>query len=461
MKDSPYFSRKLFIFFIQTVLLVLIVFGLERFLIQRGIALWARDILFTILLFLLWLGRKWPPMLTVALILFIWLITARMPIPYFIACRVLGVIFSFIMGLISWTRGITATQVTPPKKRRVRPIRILFALAIVGAVVWSQIGPIEYIINPQKQKSYLLAKAVTPAPPLSQDLLARRLKEHVDTLAARIGKRAVYKRSALADAKNYVRNHFVSQGLPTRLLSYKLTGYAERLGEVQNIEAVLSSPQGNSKPVWIIGAHYDTALGTPGADDNASAVAVLMELAPLLKDKNLSADIRLVAFVAEEPPYFGTQDMGSYHYAQSLKLEGVPVAGMISLEMLGYFSDQPGSQLYPPFLARWYPDQGSFVALVGNFSSRRLVRSFKKEWNSNPSFPLETIILPGLLSTMALSDQLSFWDQGFPAVMLSDTAFLRNPHYHDATDCVETLDFGKMSQVTQSLVRTLLQILAR
>jgi hypothetical protein len=461
MNNNSFFSRKSGIFFLHTALIAVIVFGLERFLIYRGIALWARDIFFTIILFLLWLGRKRPPMFTMVLVVFIWLITAQIHAPYLIACRAVGVIFSFMMGLFLLAKKKTNAQFAPPQKRSVRPLRIILALAVIGVAVWSQIGPIEYILNPGKQKAYLLAKTATPPLPLPQDLLAKRLKEHVDTLAVRIGKRAVYKRPALDSARNYIQNHFVSQSLPTRILNYKLSGYSERLAEVQNIEAVLSSPQGNSNPVWIIGAHYDSAPGTPGADDNASAVAVLMELASLLKDKNLSANIRLVAFVAEEPPYFGTQDMGSYHYAQSLKLEGVPVAGMISLEMLGYFSDQPGSQLYPPFLARWYPDRGNFVALVGNFNSRSLVRSFEKEWNSNPSFPLETIIFPGVLSAIALSDQLNFWDQGFRAAMLSDTAFLRNPHYHEATDCVETLDFGKMSQVTQSLAQTLLRILAR
>jgi hypothetical protein len=461
MNNGPFFSRKLLVFFIQTILLASIVFGLEWLLLRQGITLWIRDIIFTLLLLLFWLGRKWPPMFIVALILFVWLITAQLQAPYLITWRVVGILLSCLMGLLYWARKNSAAHTAPPQKRRVRPLRILLALAIAGAVIWSQIGPIAYLVNPEKAKSYLLTKAEMPPPPLPQDLLASRLKEHVDTLSVQIGKRAIYQLPALDRAGDYIRGHFVSQGLATRLLDYKLAGYPDRMGQVKNIEAVLSSPHGASKPVWIIGAHYDAAPGTPGADDNASAVAVLMELAPLLKNKNLSADIRFVAFVAEEPPNFGTQNMGSYHYAQSLKQEGIPVAGMICLEMLGYFSDRPGSQLYPPFLARWYPDRGNFVALAGNVGSRGLVRSFKEAWNSNPSFPLETIIFPGPLSAIALSDQLNFWDQGFSAVMLSDTAFLRNPYYHEATDCIETLNFSKMSQITQSLARTLINILTR
>jgi hypothetical protein len=404
-------------------------------------------------------GTKHPPVFTVALILFVWLITAQLQAPDLIAWRVFGVILSFLAGCILWARKKSAAHIAPPPKRRVSPLRILLALAIAGVVIWSQMWQLEYIFNREKGKTYLFARAETPPPPLPQDLLGSRLKEHVDTLAMRIGERAVYQLPALTRARDYIRDYFVSQGLPTRLLNYKLAGYPERTGQVYNIEAVLSSSQGNSKPVWIVGAHYDAAVGTPGADDNASAVAVLMELASLLKNTNLSADIRFVAFVAEEPPNFGTQNMGSYHYAQLLKQEGVPVAGMICLEMLGYFSDKPGSQLYPPFLARWYPDRGNFVTLAGNFGSRDLVRSFKREWNSHSSFPLESIILPGALSSIAQSDQLNFWDQGFPAVMLSDTAYLRNPNYHEATDRIETLNFSKMSQITQSLAQTLINIL--
>jgi Zn-dependent M28 family amino/carboxypeptidase len=223
----------------------------------------------------------------------------------------------------------------------------------------------------------------------------------------------------------------------------------ERNGKTYRNFLVSFGPQDGER--IIVGAHYDGRDETPGADDNASAVAVLLELGRLLMDRPPAVPLRLVAFGTEEPPSFGTRNMGSAQYALSLQKEGIPLAGMVSLEMLGYYNPRPKSQLYPPVLDRYYPDTGTFVSLVSNFNSRGLLKPFKNNWPKNAAVPLETLVLPGPLSSLALSDQLNFWDAGFPAVMLSDTAYFRNPHYHMSSDTADTLDYDKMADVTRTL----------
>jgi hypothetical protein len=147
--------------------------------------------------------------------------------------------------------------------------------------------------------------------------------------------------------------------------------------------------------------------------------------------------------------------MGSSQYAYAMRDNGVKVHAMISLEMLGYFNPRKGSQLYPPFMHLFYPAHGDYVSVVGNVQSRRLLSRFLRDWRAASAFPLQGAILPGVFSGLALSDQLNFWDLGYPALMLSDTAFYRNPNYHESTDTPDTLDYEKMAKVAQALVETL------
>jgi len=218
------------------------------------------------------------------------------------------------------------------------------------------------------------------------------------------------------------------------------------------VEAALPGPAGDS---WVLGAHYDGAPGTPGADDNASGVAVLLEAARLLKARAPGRPVRFVAFGTEEPPSFATRDMGSWRYARGLKDRGVKVHGLINLEMLGYFNPRPGSQLFPPFLNLLYPDRGEFIGLVSNLASAGLLRSVAAEWRKASALPVEATVLPSAFSVMALSDQLNFWGEGYRAVMVSDTAFFRNPNYHQSADTAEKLDYEKMAAETAALVEIL------
>ena len=203
----------------------------------------------------------------------------------------------------------------------------------------------------------------------------------------------------------------------------------------------------------IVGAHYDVHDKFPGADDNASAVAGLLEIARFAKrhEAKLSYRVDFVAFCLEEPPFFRTKYMGSYTHAESLHENNVEVLGMICLEMIGYFSDQESSQSYPLSLMRlFYPGTGDFIGVVGNFSSSSLVKQIAKHLKST-RVPVQTLRAPAFLTGVDFSDHLNYWKFGYKAVMVTDTAFYRNPNYHKPTDTIDTLNFKKMKEVIKGL----------
>jgi Zn-dependent M28 family amino/carboxypeptidase len=205
--------------------------------------------------------------------------------------------------------------------------------------------------------------------------------------------------------------------------------------------------------IVLLGAHYDTVYCTPGADDNASAVAVLLEVSRLLQGHRPKRTIRYVAFACEEPPYFAMDAMGSQHHARQSRLRGDNIIGMLCLEMVGYYNDAERSQTIPPMIPRWlhrfFPHRGNFLAAVGNLASWRLCWNFRRGFKRGTrSLPLFSICLPESIREIRLSDNSSFWDQGYPALMLTDTSFLRNPHYHQASDTPETLDYRRMTEVS-------------
>ncbi|GAB5527329.1 MAG: M28 family peptidase [Roseivirga sp.] len=206
----------------------------------------------------------------------------------------------------------------------------------------------------------------------------------------------------------------------------------------------------------IIGAHYDVCGNQPGADDNASAIAGLLETARLLtKDQpDLTYGIDFVAYCLEEPPFFATDEMGSYVHARSLKEQGVNVLGMVCYEMIGYFSDEPGSQPYPDqSLAQLYPDTGNFIIVVGIQAHEAFNLRFHKEMSTGSAIDVQKITFPQSGGLASMSDHLNYWKFGFPALMINDTSFLRNPHYHEVTDDIDTLDFEKMTEVVNSCYR--------
>ncbi len=286
----------------------------------------------------------------------------------------------------------------------------------------------------------------TPATPSAELALQSRLRRHVDVLAGLIGPRHLGKRNLLEAAAAYIEREFIAIGDAPMPELYRVGAH-----EVANI---VVERTGTTRPseIVVVGAHYDTVPETPGADDNASAVAMLIESARLLKTMETSRTLRFIAFPCEEPPHFCTDTMGSQQYARACRVRGDDVVGMMCLEMVGYYSTKPGSQSIPesiPGLMRWaFPKQGDFLAAVANLRSISLLYSFRRGFKRSSRFPLYCAALPERVHEIRLSDNGSFWDQGFQALMITDTSFLRNPHYHLASDTTDTLDYGRLTLAT-------------
>ena len=208
----------------------------------------------------------------------------------------------------------------------------------------------------------------------------------------------------------------------------------------------------------VVGAHYDTVPGSPGADDNASAVAALIELAGMLESEKLP--IRFVAFANEELPYFMGPDMGSWVSAKRSRDRGEEISAMLSLEMLGYYSDKPRSQRYPPLLGLFYPDRANYIAFVGDLGAFGLVRKSVSAFRKHSDFPSEWLAGPAFIPGVTRSDHWSFRNLGFPAIMVTDTAYNRNPHYHRPSDTPDTLDYARMADVTLGIAGVLRELAA-
>lgn len=269
-----------------------------------------------------------------------------------------------------------------------------------------------------------------------------RLRQDVEHLATTIGPRSLMTPATLKQAEAWVTARLTAAtGRPVVRLPYAVQGVS-----VANLEVVIPGTDPKAAAV-VLGAHYDSVPETPGADDNASGVAALLEIGRALKGAKLKRSVRLVAFVNEEPPWFKTEAMGSLVYAKHLKAQGVTVHAMIALDMLGYFSDAPDSQHYPPVIGRFYPKIANFVAIVGDLKNGEAVQRAKAIFGKASGFPVESIAAPSVVQGVDFSDHWSFWQQGYPGFMITDTAFFRNAHYHQPTDTPQTLDFARLAQV--------------
>jgi Zn-dependent M28 family amino/carboxypeptidase len=275
--------------------------------------------------------------------------------------------------------------------------------------------------------------------PEQEKALAERLRAHVGELAK------TERNVDLERPARYIEQAFAAHGLAVASHEFVSAGRPVRNVEVNPCEAKV-----------VVGAHYDTVPGSPGADDNASAVAALIELAGMLGREGLP--IRFVAFANEELPYFMGPDMGSWVSAKRSRERGEKLSAMLSLEMLGYYSDRPGSQRYPPPLGLFYPDRANFIAFVGDLGAFGLVRRCFSLFKKNSAFPAEWLAGPAFIPGVTHSDHWSFRNLGFPAIMVTDTAYNRNPHYHQASDTPDTLDYARMSQVTLGLAAMLKEL---
>ncbi len=284
-------------------------------------------------------------------------------------------------------------------------------------------------------------------PPLSaeQSELAARLSEDVSQLSSTIRERNLQYEGSLSATTEYLRRELAKAGY-----SASEQTYAVKNGAVSNLEAdIVGTDPGES--AVIVGAHYDSVGGTVGANDNATGVAATLELARSLRGSRLRRTVRFVFFVNEEPPYFQTAQMGSVVYAQKLKHDGMAVSAMISLETIGYYSDRPGSQKYPPLLNLLYPSRGDFIGFVGNSESRDLVRQATRLFREFAQFPSEGIAAPADWPGIGWSDHWSFWQEGWPAIMVTDTAPFRYPYYHTPSDTPDKVNFERMARVVTGL----------
>ena len=285
-----------------------------------------------------------------------------------------------------------------------------------------------------------------PPPPLSPEQLTLQgeLTRDVAHLAGTIGERNLVRYAALEQAAKFIEQSFSEAGYTPRRQTYDVGGRT-----CANIEVELP---GDDPEAVIVGAHYDTVSGSPGANDNASGVAALLALARRFSGQRQTRTIRFVAFVNEEPGHFQTQTMGSWVYANRCKSNGDRIRAMLSLETIGFFSERAGSQNYPvPGLGMIYPDAGNFIAFVGDIGSRALVREAIGAFRRGASLPSEGAALPGNVPGVGWSDHWSFWQHGYRAIMVTDTAPFRYPHYHSAEDTPDKLDYRSMARLVDGL----------
>jgi len=316
-------------------------------------------------------------------------------------------------------------------------LRITIAVAAVLALLW-WFG------------MRMPGKSIPNAAPLSPDEVGLReeLRANVQKLAGEIGERNMWHYAQLNAAADFIEDSFSHAGLRRRRDSYDVHGQA-----CHNIEAEIS---GARPEILLIGAHYDSVFGSPGANDNGTGVAATLALAKRFVGRKPEHTLRFVAFVNEEPPYFLSDEMGSFIYAGRCKARGDKISAMISLETIGYFSDAPHSQTYPsPGLGLFYPKVGNFIGFVSNVPSRALLRSVVALFRKHAKLPSEGAALPGFIPGVSWSDQWSFWRQGYPGIMVTDTAPFRYPYYHSSSDTPDKLDYDRFTLVVSAMEKVI------
>ncbi|MDR4495747.1 MAG: M28 family peptidase [Nitrospirales bacterium] len=293
-----------------------------------------------------------------------------------------------------------------------------------------------------------------PIPPLTADEqeLEKELRRHVTMLAGEIGERNLSYYDKLQLAVDYIKTRFQKSGYVVRSQEYQVEG---RICE--NIEVEVRGTR-HPEEILLIGAHYDSVKGSPGANDNATGVAAVLELARIFSQVPSSRTLRFVAFVNEEPPFFQTPDMGSWVYAQRSRERGEQINAMFSLETIGYYSERPGSQHYPAPLGLLYPSTGNFIGFVGNIQNGELVRRVVGSFRNHAVVPSEGTAMWGGLPGIGWSDHWAFWEAGFPAIMVTDTALFRDPFYHTAKDTPDHIQYESFTRVVSGLKPVILDL---
>jgi Zn-dependent M28 family amino/carboxypeptidase len=287
-------------------------------------------------------------------------------------------------------------------------------------------------------------------PAFGNQAVIEGLYSHVEYLSVRIGDRHLWKEGSLPKAADYIESTLRGSGYTVQRQTYTCYG--------KSVSNLIAERTGSEGGVVVVGAHYDTVPGTPGADDNASAVAGMLELARLHNASPNKKHLVFVAFVNEEPPCFGSSNMGSMVYAKHLKDQGVPLDVMISLEMIGYFRQEPIQQYPFPGMRFFYPNTADFIGVAGDLRSAKYVSFLKRGIKKHSAMNARSLVAPQYLGGINLSDNSSFWYHGYSAVMVTDTSFFRNSNYHQETDTIDTLNFEAMAEVVKGLYYTLLKI---
>lgn len=275
--------------------------------------------------------------------------------------------------------------------------------------------------------------------------LLSNLKKHVNIVSQDIGERNIWEYPALEATVDYISGLFKSIHNQVKSQEFLVDGKL-----VKNIEMELQGDTDQGE-IIVVGAHYDSLRGTPGANDNGSGIAALLELARLVAQKPIQKTIRFVAFVNEEPPFFMTESMGSWIYAKRARQRNENIVAMFSLETIGAYYQDKGSQRYPFPFGNSYPDTGDFIAFVSNLSSKRLIQKCIKTFRKNATLPSEGIAAPQWMTGIAWSDQWAFWKENYPAVMITDTAPFRYKYYHTARDTAEKLNYDSFTRAVDGL----------
>ena len=327
-----------------------------------------------------------------------------------------------------------------PRKHMIQQLltalkRIALTLAIVLVALWG------YLSQPT------LAKAESADITIDQD----RLQDVVKKLSIDFHPRNYRNLPNLDATASYIQQHFEAAGGTVSIQTFEATNKTYK-----NVGAHFGDSEG---PKIIIGAHYDSHRDTPGADDNASGIAGLIELAYLLGNNTPKGNFELVAYSLEEPPFFATEDMGSHFHAEAIHNAGQAVAGVIILEMIGYFTDEPGSQDYPSLLFKLiYPNKGNFIAVIGKTDQRSFTKRIKVGMKGVNDLPLRSISAPKFVPGVDFSDHRNYWKFGYDAVMITDTAFYRNKAYHEGNDTWDRLNYEKMGHVVQGVYSAITQL---
>lgn len=292
-------------------------------------------------------------------------------------------------------------------------------------------------------------------PPLTQDqkILEDALRRDVEYLSGEIGERNTYHHASLMRAAEFIERSLTDAGYAIARQRYEVEGLP-----CDNLEAELRGKE-NPEEIVVIGAHYDSVIGSPGANDNATGVAGVFALARVFVNVPTAKTLRFVAFVNEEPMHFKTDAMGSLVYARRAKSRGERVVAMLSLETIGYYSEEPHSQQFPSNLLRlFYPSKGNFVAFVSNLSSRTFLRQTIGAFRQNAQFPSEGLSAPEMVPGVGWSDHWAFWQVGYPGIMVTDTAPYRYPYYHTQNDTPDKIDYGSLARVISGLKEVLAEL---